>query len=154
MMTIRPPQDPIGKLAAKALAERVGEENRADAKIRLERQARPLREVAPDPRPESHRESSSRPAAENPELGRLKKATEQIEAIFVKDLLGRMRKGLGSETKKDPMADLARDMMDQAFADEFGRTGALGIGTLLYKNLSEAYLRNQGEPTGKTDETR
>lgn len=152
-MTIRPPQTPIGKLAAKALAERIGRESPADAKIRFERQNSPIRVVSPDPKPEAHRERTSLAPAENPELGRLKKASEQVEAIFVKDLLGRMRKGLGSESKKDPMADLARDMMDQAIADEFGRTGALGISTLLYKNLSEAYLRNQ-DRTAETDETR
>lgn len=147
-MTIRSPQAVLGPIAKRVLAEKIVRESPADARVRLERQGRQVRVVAPDPKPEKHRAAEG-----DPELGRLKKATEQVEAIFVKDLLGRMRKGLGTEQKQDPMADLARDMMDQAIADEFGRTSALGIGSLLYKNLSEAYLRNQAA-SSETDETR
>jgi hypothetical protein len=77
------------------------------------------------------------------EMAKLKKASEQIESIFVKDLLGQMRRGVGAQEKGDPMGEMGRDMMDQAVADDFGRTGGLGIGKLLYKTLSENFLRQE-----------
>jgi len=88
----------------------------------------------------------------SPELDRLKRATQQVEAIFIKDLLAQMRRGFAGQKDKDPMGEMARDMMDQAVADDFSRTGSLGIGKLLYKNLAEAYQRQEAAKEAAKEE--
>ena len=72
------------------------------------------------------------------QLKDLKKACEQFESVFAKQLLGEMRKGV----KETPLGDSAgseiyKDMMDQAMADSIASQGALGIGKMLYKQFEK-----------------
>jgi Rod binding domain-containing protein len=77
-----------------------------------------------------------------PTLAKLKKATQDIEAIFVKDLLAAMRKtaprqklgnGLGS--------DLYQDLFDQALSQAASKSGSLGLGKTIYQSMAPVALR-------------
>lgn len=136
-------------MAGRAKSEVVRTESKMDLQRRLEKENGAVRIVRPDPRPEPHR-GPIKPLTEadlnddqKAQIQKLKKATEQIEAIFVKDLLSQMRRGVSGQEKGDAMGDMAKDMMDQAVADDFGRTGGIGIGRMLYRNLADAYLKQE-----------
>ena len=77
------------------------------------------------------------PPATTKELKGLKKACEQFEAVFAKQLLSEMRKGT-EETQMGDQAGSAiyKDMMDQAIGDSIAHQGALGIGQMLYKQFA------------------
>ena len=77
-------------------------------------------------------------AAEPKALRDLKKACEQFEAIFAKQLLSEMRKGENDPLTKAPGGEIYKDMMDQAIADSMAHQGALGIGKILYKQFEKA----------------
>jgi len=68
----------------------------------------------------------------------LKQATTQVEAIFVKDLIQKMRAGIPKSGATGPMADLAGDLFAQAVADQVSKNGSLGLGRLLFENLSKS----------------
>jgi flagellar protein FlgJ len=81
------------------------------------------------------------------ELGALKKACEQFEAVFAKQLLGEMRKGLKDTQFGDQAgAAIYKDMMDQAIGDSIAHQGALGIGKMLYKQFEKQVAGTAGEP--------
>ena len=69
-----------------------------------------------------------------PKLEALKKATQGVEAIFMKDLLSAMQKGIHKSTL--PGGEIYQDLFNQAVADSAGKRGALGIANLLYRQLS------------------
>lgn len=145
-MTIRPrvPLHGPDMMIARVTNEVVRREGREDLRRRLAREATPSKDMLPDVMPQMSRSAKSEPTeAQKQQLTRLKKATEQVEAIFLKDLLGKMRRTVGSNKESDPMGEMARDMMDQAVADDISRTNSVGVGSLLFKSLSDAYLRQQ-----------
>ena len=78
-----------------------------------------------------------------PKLDRLEKATEGFESAFIKQLLSNMRKGMPDSFGKDPGAEIYRDMMDQAIADDAAKTGMLGIGKMLYKQMSPMVIAQE-----------
>ena len=67
----------------------------------------------------------------------LKRATEQFEAVFTKQLVSEMRKGIKSTMGDQPGRAIYQDMMDQAIGDSMAHQGALGIGQLLYKQFAK-----------------
>lgn len=78
-----------------------------------------------------------------PKLRRLEKATQDVEAIFLKDLLKAMRRSL-------PKTDLGgqgmgkeiyEDLMDQALAETASKRGTFGLGNMLYKRLAPSVAR-------------
>jgi Rod binding domain-containing protein len=79
-----------------------------------------------------------------PRLNELKKATQGVEAMFVKDLLAAMRRGMPKSGfgEKGLGTEIYKDMFDQALADSLGKTGALGIGKILYKQLANQAIRD------------
>lgn len=83
----------------------------------------------------------------NKELKALKKACEQFEAVFAKQLLGEMRKGV-QEVKIGDQAgsDIYKDMMDQTIADSVAHQGALGIGQMLYKQFAKQVAAGIQQP--------
>lgn len=89
---------------------------------------------------------------------KLKKATEDIEAIFVKDLLAAMRRAVpDSSLGKGIAGDTYRDLFDNALSQSLGKAGALGISKILYRQMAPgtaraAYqkaLQNLGNPMPK-----
>lgn len=90
----------------------------------------------------------STPAAVDPKRRQLKKACEQFEAIFAKELLGEMRKSthqinLGGDQTG---SEIYKDMMDQAIADAMAHQGALGIGKILYRQFEKALASSTDTP--------
>lgn len=86
-------------------------------------------------------------------LEELRRAVHGIEAMFVKDLLSAMRRGMpaGSLGQKGPGSEIYRDLLDQALADKVGRSGAMGIGKVLYERLSQQILKSQSQPGSTPD---
>jgi len=70
-----------------------------------------------------------------PQLDALKKATNGFETIFIKSLMTEMEKGskmFGSGTGSEIYQDLA----NQSLSESIGKRGTLGIGKMLYNQLS------------------
>jgi len=85
------------------------------------------------------------------ELKSLKKACEQFEAVFAKQLLSEMRKGMPDTSIGDQAgSDIYKDMMDQAIGDSMARQGALGIGQMLYKEFAAQVAGSSTAPTQGT----
>lgn len=83
--------------------------------------------------------------AAKPELAKLKKASEDFEAAFVKSLFTEMRKGtqdsaFGGETMG---AGMYRDMMDQALAESASKSGTIGIAKMMYKQMVPRVIAEQ-----------
>ena len=80
-------------------------------------------------------------AVANPALDadarKLQRTCQDFESLFVKQLLGTMRKGtLGDGLlRQDVSFQVATDMYDSALAESIGRAGGIGLGQLLYKQL-------------------
>jgi peptidoglycan hydrolase FlgJ len=78
-------------------------------------------------------------AQAKPQLTQLKKATDSLESVFVKDLLTEMQKGthmFGSGTG----SGIYQDLMNQQLSQSIGGRGSLGISNMLYKQLSPRIL--------------
>lgn len=72
----------------------------------------------------------------------LKKAAEKFEAVFVRQVLGEMRKAkLGDELFGSSATDNFREMADARTADEMAKQGVFGIGALLSKQLNTAVAK-------------
>ncbi len=72
----------------------------------------------------------------------LKKAAEKFEAVFVRQVLGEMRKAkLGDELFGSSATDNFREMADARTADEMSKQGVFGIGALLSKQLNKAVVK-------------
>lgn len=73
-----------------------------------------------------------------PQLKKLKDASQQIEGMFVKDLLTQMQKGAGKSLfGKAPGADIYQDMFTQAIADSVSKGGHFGIGQTLERQFTK-----------------
>ncbi len=69
---------------------------------------------------------------------KLKKATQDFEAVFVGIMLKQMRKSMDGGNAlfgNSSEAKLYQDMMDDATAAQMSRTGSFGLGNMLYKKL-------------------
>lgn len=76
-----------------------------------------------------------------PEMGKLKKATADFEAVLLKDMLGRMRQsGFKAEPESHAMSIL-RDMNDQTMADHASGRGDFGVGKKLYNDVAPSAAR-------------
>ncbi|HTI31320.1 MAG TPA: rod-binding protein [Sphingomonas sp.] len=72
----------------------------------------------------------------------LKKAAEKFEAVFVRQVLGEMRKAkLGDELFGSSATDNFREMADAQTADAMSKQGVFGIGALLAKQLNKAVVK-------------
>lgn len=74
------------------------------------------------------------------ELDKLEKAAQQVESIFVKDLLDKMHQALPGGEKKSPMEDFAYDMMHQSISTDFAKKNAVGIAQMVFKDMSKALI--------------
>jgi Rod binding domain-containing protein len=80
-----------------------------------------------------------------PAAAKLKKASQDIEGIFVKDLLAAMRRtakhrsfGQGSGMGEE----MYQDIFDQAIADSSAKSGNLGIGKTIYSQMAPIAIRS------------
>jgi flagellar protein FlgJ len=77
------------------------------------------------------------------QLEKLKKAAQDVEAVFLKDLLAVMRRSVPkSEIGGSMGAEMYQDMLDQALAESVASQGSFGIGRMLYRQLAPAVGRD------------
>jgi hypothetical protein len=75
------------------------------------------------------------------DLLKLQSAAEGFESIFVKGLLSQMRKTSFSE-KPGPYAEMAKDMLDQALADQTSQSSAgVGIAATVFTATAPRLVR-------------
>lgn len=90
--------------------------------------------------------------ADPAELVQLKKTAKQFEAVFLRQLIGTMRKGsLGEGVFDSSTTEQFRDMADARTADAMADKGVLGVADLLVKQFG-ARLSGNAAPTAKGDE--
>jgi Rod binding domain-containing protein len=76
-----------------------------------------------------------------PELKKLKTVAQNIEGIFLKDLIAQMRKSVKQvKIGQSSGGEIYQDMMDQAFADAGSKSGNFGIGKILYTKFSKEVM--------------
>lgn len=84
-------------------------------------------------------------ASAQPQLKKLKKACQDMEAVFLKNLLATMRRSLPKSPFGDaPGAEIYEDMFDQAIAESGAKNGSFGIGKMLYKTMAPSVMREAG----------
>lgn len=77
------------------------------------------------------------------ELGRVRKAAQDIEAIFLKQLIGEMRKSqFGSPFGKGIESQMYSDYLDEAIAQKIASARGIGIADAMYKTLESVSLRS------------
>ena len=74
----------------------------------------------------------------DPDLQKLRKASQAMESYFVGMLLKKMHESAskGGLFEDKSVSANYRDMFDDAVATEIGKRGAFGIGDMLYRELS------------------
>ena len=75
-----------------------------------------------------------------PEMAKLKKAAAQVEAIFVKDLIGALRRGTPDSLGQGFGASVYRDLFDQSLSDSLAQKGSFGISGMLTRQLGKSVL--------------
>ncbi|MBX3119899.1 MAG: rod-binding protein [Fimbriimonadaceae bacterium] len=80
-----------------------------------------------------------------PQIQKLAKATEGVEAMFLKDLLGIMRKSVLKTDKPMPGSDIYYDMLDQALSENMAKKGSLGISKMMMETMKPAILQAEAE---------
>ena len=79
-----------------------------------------------------------------PKLQRLMRATKDVEAIFLQDLLRIMRRSVPKSSLGDSIGKgVYEDLFDQALAQGASQSGSFGIGKLLYERLEPLVLRQE-----------
>ncbi len=92
--------------------------------------------------------SKTGPAQETPQQARLKKATQEFEAVFIGMMLKQMRKSMTGGNAlfgNSHEAKLYQDMMDDATASQMSRTGSFGLARVLYKTLERTLATEEKE---------
>ncbi len=73
---------------------------------------------------------------------KLKKATQEIEAIFVKDLMAAMRRTAKHESLGNSLGgEMVQDMFDQALSEGAAKTGTLGIAQTIFRQMAPQAIR-------------
>jgi flagellar protein FlgJ len=78
-----------------------------------------------------------------PKLQKLRKASQDVEAVFLKDLLRIMRQSV-PKTDLGPQSmgkEIYEDLFDQAIAESASSSGNFGFGETLYQTLKPSVLR-------------
>ena len=80
--------------------------------------------------------------AADPKLKQLKKASQDLEAHFFKQLLQTMHKGM-KETHfgTSEGSEIYQDMQDEAYANAMAQTGGLGIAKMVFHATSKPVLQ-------------
>jgi flagellar protein FlgJ len=86
----------------------------------------------------------------SPELVKLRKVAQQFEAVFLRQMIGSMRKASPGDGLLDSSAsEQFRDMSDSRMADAMAGKGALGVADMLVKQLG---ARLVGQAAAKSAE--
>jgi Rod binding domain-containing protein len=79
-----------------------------------------------------------------PKLDQLRKSTQDLEAVFMKDLISAMRKSVPkTEVGTGFGSEIYEDMFDQALAQSSSKSGAMGIGKLIFERMSPAVVAQE-----------
>ncbi len=72
------------------------------------------------------------------DLKSLKKACQLFEALFLSELFKEMRKTIpqGGALKEENSDRIYKAMLDQEYASRMAESGGIGLGDMLYKQLS------------------
>lgn len=77
------------------------------------------------------------------EDAKLKKTCKDMESLFLNMMLGAMRKTVPENTLHNSQGEkIMRSLLDQELANSMAGAGGIGIGSMLYKELSKAHNRN------------
>lgn len=83
-------------------------------------------------------------ARAQPKLNQLKKATQDVEAVFLKDLLSQMRRSIPKDDQNSSFgSDIYQDMFDQAFAQGVSSTGSMGIAKMIFERMANTVLAQE-----------
>ncbi len=83
-----------------------------------------------------------------PELAKLKKATDGFEAIFLKKLFSQMRASVKETQFGDSFGkEIYNDMFDEALANAASKSQSLGMGDLLYKQFAPKVIAQVAQST-------
>lgn len=76
------------------------------------------------------------------DLGKLRDSSEKLEGALVKQMLEAMQRTLPKNPLDGQMTQFAKDMMNQSLADDMGAKGTLGLGSILFRDMSNTILRD------------
>ena len=96
--------------------------------------------MSPSSTPES---AGKAPGVKKIDEGKLKKACEDFESIFISQMLKEMRKSIPKSGLLDGGSeqDAYLSLFDEAFSKSMAQGGGIGLGKILYQNIM-----NQGKP--------
>ncbi len=95
--------------------------------------------------------ASSAPAADSPEMAKLKKTAQAFEAVFVRQMIGSMRTAsLGDGIFDSDATQQFQDMSDAKTADAMAGKGALGIADMLVKQYGARLAGSAAPPAAGT----
>lgn len=77
------------------------------------------------------------------QLGKLKESSEQLEGVLVKQMFETMQKATPKNELDGPMGDFAKDLFNQTLSDESGRKSLIGIGRVVFEQLSRPILNQE-----------
>lgn len=79
-----------------------------------------------------------------PKLEKLKKAAQDVEAVFLKDLIAEMQKGMKKTTFGDSTgSEIYQDMFNDTLAQAASKAGNFGIGKVLYRQFAKDVVRQE-----------
>lgn len=79
-----------------------------------------------------------------PQLAKLKDASEQLEAHFIKEMLQAMKKAMPDDTMGEGFGNEEyQDMFDDAVSNALSKNSGLGIAQTVYKSLEPAAFAQQ-----------
>ncbi len=76
-----------------------------------------------------------------PKLAELRKSTDQLQAMFVEELVKEMRKGAGGEMSQMTGGDIYNGMINQTLSETISKQSDLGISDMLYGQLSKTAIQ-------------
>jgi Rod binding domain-containing protein len=77
------------------------------------------------------------------QLGKLKESSEQLEGVLVKQMFETMQKSTPKNELDGPMGDFAKDLFNQTLSEESGRKGLIGIGRVVFEQMSRPILNQE-----------
>ena len=93
--------------------------------------------------------------AEGPQHAKLKKATQDFEAVFLGQMLKQMRKSMSGGNAlfgNSNEAKMFQEMADEATANQMSKTGGFGLAKTLYTSLARM-LPNEDAPAAPAGST-